>query len=159
MPVSETLIASYSALYACTLIWKETLPLLSIINIHFNRSSKHWWLLFNKKKFSQQNQNVKTTRLYILYKLQMMHRRSKVNRTEPQNAMLLFGGYNNKQTNKNSEHYKTRPSRFLFHTVLSRSRQSSIICPRTLDWWQLLRHFCRSDSHPEKCKERRKKSE
>lgn len=57
-------------------------------------------------------------------------------------------------TTTNSEHYhkKTplRSSQPIFSsTVLSQIRQRSIICPHTLDWRQLLRHFCRLDSHPE----------
>lgn len=44
------------------------------------------------------------------------------------------------------------PASFLSHTVLSQCRQSSIIYPRTLDWWRLLQHFCRWDSHPDKQK-------
>lgn len=62
------------------------------------------------------------------------------------------------QTNKQWEHYKNPPLPspqpiLFFHTVLSQWRQSSIICPHTLDWRQLLRHFCRLDSHPEKQQE------
>ena len=70
-------------------------------------------------------------------------------------AIIWWLQHQQQQTNSESIIKPAPPvqsAQILFHTVLSRWRLGSITCPRTLDWRQLLRHFCRSDSHPEKQK-------
>lgn len=70
-------------------------------------------------------------------------------------AIIWWLQHQQQQTNSESIIKPAPPvpsALILFHTVLSRWRPGSITCPRTLDWRQLLRHFCRSDSHPEKQK-------